>query len=183
MDIFSARVKWARERKMLSQKDIAEKIGMSPQGYGKIENGQREPKLEILAKFPEILDESVDFLIGVTDFDHHGYNLLLEYREAFTNVVMAEDDLLMMEVNPHDENLRSRTFNPDNPEEVKAQIEKIKKYLIGWRRRRDQTKPRLLKYLETIPMVSEKAEKAIREIEEWKEIMDKLKNSNEERDT
>lgn len=83
MDIFSERLKWARERKYISKKDMAEKIGMSPQGYGKIENGQREPNLETLSKLPKILGESLDFLIGVTDYDKHGHNLLMQYRRLF----------------------------------------------------------------------------------------------------
>lgn len=50
----------------MTQKQVADHVGMSPQGYGKIEKGDREPNLEVLASFPSLLGESVDFMIGVT---------------------------------------------------------------------------------------------------------------------
>lgn len=76
MDIFSARLKWVREKMGISQKEVAEQIGMSPQGYGKIENAQREPNLESLVKISLLFGESIDFLTGVTDLDITAYEML-----------------------------------------------------------------------------------------------------------
>lgn len=69
MDIFSARIKWLRNKKGLTQAQVAESIGMSTPGYTKVEQGTREMKFEILAKLPDVLGESLDFMLGVTDFD------------------------------------------------------------------------------------------------------------------
>lgn len=82
MDIFSERLKWVRENAGLSQKELAEKIGMSPQGYGKIENGQREPNLETLAKLPYLLKESTDFLLGVTEIDVYSNKMISEFKNV-----------------------------------------------------------------------------------------------------
>ncbi|WP_157685610.1 helix-turn-helix domain-containing protein [Paenibacillus donghaensis] len=161
MDIFSARLKWARERKYISQKDMAEKIGMSPQGYGKIENGQREPNLETLSKLPEILGESVDFLIGVTDFDKHGYNLLMLYKQAFSNVVFAQYDLAEVRLHSHD--LSNENVKVDLDLKEKSSLD----YIKGWKLRRDQVKDRLLTYaLEQIPMTASNVFEELAAIEE-----------------
>ena len=69
MSIFSERLKWLREKKGFTQKEMAERLGMSGSSYSKYEYGLREPNLETLAKLPGILGESADFLLGVTNLD------------------------------------------------------------------------------------------------------------------
>ena len=67
MELLAKRLKWLRERERYSQKEIAEKIGMSSPGYQKIEYGDREPKLDVLIKFCNIYNVSADFLLGIND--------------------------------------------------------------------------------------------------------------------
>ncbi|CAM4407338.1 helix-turn-helix domain-containing protein [Paenibacillus xylanexedens] len=93
MDIFSARLKWLREMYGFVQKDMADMVGMSPQGYGKIENGQREPNLETLAKLPELLGESLDFLLGVTD-DTRKIKRVKEDIELYKNSVEFAQEMI-----------------------------------------------------------------------------------------
>ena len=61
---FGQRLKSIREKKNLSRKDVAEKLGLTVAGYGNYENGKREPKIEILKKIAEVFGVSIDYLIG-----------------------------------------------------------------------------------------------------------------------
>lgn len=96
MSIFSDRLKWYREKRRLSQKEMAEKIEMSPAGYGKIENGQREPNLEALAKISKTLKVSLDFLLGVTHLDEEARTLYSQVISIYFSMIRkgAESNLL-----------------------------------------------------------------------------------------
>ncbi|MEI2465080.1 helix-turn-helix domain-containing protein [Niallia taxi] len=83
MELLAKRLKWLRERERYSQKEIAEKIGMSPPGYQKIEYGDREPKLDVLIKFCEIYEVSADFLLGREDS-------IFILEELLRNILAAE---------------------------------------------------------------------------------------------
>ncbi|WP_405168542.1 helix-turn-helix domain-containing protein [Paenibacillus sp. FSL H3-0286] len=93
MDIFSRRLKWARENRGFSQKELAEYIGMSPQGFGKIENGLREPNLENLSKLPYILNESTDFLLGVTEIDSASKQMIKEFKDTLKIINLSKHEL------------------------------------------------------------------------------------------
>ncbi len=94
MSIFSERIKWLRERKSLTQKEMAEKLDISRSNYSKYEYGQREPTIETLAKLPGILGESVDFIIGVTDFTNNAGKIYGSFEEASSvaSVVKTEKE-------------------------------------------------------------------------------------------
>lgn len=51
----------------LTQKEIAALIGISQQSYSDYENGKTEPDFCTLIKIAEILDVTVDYLIGRSD--------------------------------------------------------------------------------------------------------------------
>lgn len=82
MDIFSARIKWLRQKEGLTQVQVADFIGMSAPGYTKIEQGTREPNLETLTKFPILYDESLEFMLGMTDFDKQATLFLLHFKSV-----------------------------------------------------------------------------------------------------
>jgi Predicted transcriptional regulators len=92
VELFAARLKWCRERRSLTQKQMAEKIGMTQSSYSKYEYNLREPKLEILAQLPAILDESLDFLLGVTDFTKNATIISNKYDEACMAVAVVESE-------------------------------------------------------------------------------------------
>ncbi|WP_440110258.1 helix-turn-helix domain-containing protein [Paenibacillus sp. QZ-Y1] len=69
MEIFSARLKFIRENKNLTQAQLADHVGITIQEYTDIECGKCEPNLDTLSKFPNLMGESVDFLIGATHLD------------------------------------------------------------------------------------------------------------------
>lgn len=93
MTLFSVRLKWLRERKGLSQKEMAEKIGMTQQGYSKIELGQREPNLLTLCKIKHVLEESLDFIIGYHFEDMRAEYLYELYVESRRMREETEEDI------------------------------------------------------------------------------------------
>jgi len=52
-----------RDLKGLTQGDVAKKLGMTPQGYGLLERGERELKAKVIQKLSYIFDVPVDKII------------------------------------------------------------------------------------------------------------------------
>lgn len=92
MSIFSERVRYAREMRNLSQKEVAEKVNMSQQGYSNIETGRREPNLSTLRLLRHALEESLDFFIGYNVEDRRAEHLYELYAEARRIRIEAEED-------------------------------------------------------------------------------------------
>ena len=68
MKIFSERLKETRQDVGLSQKEVAQNIGITASAYANYEQGLREPSFEVLAKICDTLDVSADFLLGIEDW-------------------------------------------------------------------------------------------------------------------
>lgn len=86
MEVFSARLKWLRERNGLSQKQMSEILEISQPYYFKFEKGIGQPNLETLAKLPAILNESLDFLLGLTDYDKETQEVYNSYRDKLREI-------------------------------------------------------------------------------------------------
>ncbi|MDT3426119.1 transcriptional regulator with XRE-family HTH domain [Paenibacillus forsythiae] len=59
-----------RERRIenkLTHEELAEKLGISRQGYGNYESGKRDIDTDTLARICQILDTDSDYLLGLTD--------------------------------------------------------------------------------------------------------------------
>jgi len=67
MSIFSERLKLCRKTQNKTQKDIANSLGLTENGYQKYEISNREPKMETLNKLADYFGVSVDYLMGRTD--------------------------------------------------------------------------------------------------------------------
>lgn len=67
MKIFQERIKEQRKLYGFTQRDIAEKLGISQPSYIRYENGSSEPSQENLVKIADIFDVSVDYLLGRKD--------------------------------------------------------------------------------------------------------------------
>lgn len=63
---FADRLKKNRKKANLTQKKIAELIGISQGSYANWENGKREPSLENVVKLSKILGTTTDELLGQT---------------------------------------------------------------------------------------------------------------------
>ena len=61
---FSERLKNLRKQAHLTQVDVAEKLGISQQAYASWERGVKKPTQENLVKIAQILNVSIDYLVG-----------------------------------------------------------------------------------------------------------------------
>lgn len=60
---FAAMLKQLREEKRLSQKDIADYLGITRQAVASYELAKREPDYEVLKKLADYFDVSIDYLL------------------------------------------------------------------------------------------------------------------------
>ena len=65
------RLKERRKILKLNQEDVAEKLGITRQGYGHYETGRNEPDNETLSKLSNILQCTSDYLLGRSDHPHY----------------------------------------------------------------------------------------------------------------
>lgn len=61
---FSERLKNLRKKEGLTQVDVAGKLGISQQAYASWERGVKKPTQENLVKISQVLNVSVDYLVG-----------------------------------------------------------------------------------------------------------------------
>lgn len=89
-----------RSQTGITRKQIADKLGMTPQAYGNYENGEREPKLDILIKLAAALHVSVDDLLGykVDEYENRAASLmsfgfdLVENDDDSIDILQTEKD-------------------------------------------------------------------------------------------
>ncbi len=62
-----SRLKTLRLQNGVTQKTIAEKIGVAPVSLQRFEYGTLQPKLETVVRLADFFNVSVDYLIGRTD--------------------------------------------------------------------------------------------------------------------
>ena len=67
MKIFQTTLAEQRKLNKLTQKQVAEYLGITQPSYIRYENGQAEPTLANLVKLAVLFDVSVDYLLGRTD--------------------------------------------------------------------------------------------------------------------
>ena len=66
-DEFNKNLKNAREMRGLSQKYVAEAIGVAKSTYSLYESGNREPNVQTIKKISDILNVSADELLGINE--------------------------------------------------------------------------------------------------------------------
>jgi len=67
MPDFSDRLKEVRNTKGVTQKFMAEFLGITEQAYQKYEYAMREPNHKVTIKLADFFDVSVDYLLGRTN--------------------------------------------------------------------------------------------------------------------
>ncbi|WP_188066682.1 helix-turn-helix domain-containing protein [Brevibacillus brevis] len=67
MKTFGQRLRFLRNKKDLSQKELATKFQISESAVGMYERNQREPSFELLQSFATFFDVSVDYIVGRVD--------------------------------------------------------------------------------------------------------------------
>ena len=75
------KIKSYREKRKMTQKEIAEILGVEPATISKYESGMIEPNIESIKKLAETFEISVDELIKEDDFDISNINILEMLRE------------------------------------------------------------------------------------------------------
>ena len=65
---FAERLKTLRKQVQLTQAQIAEKLDISQQAYASWERGVKKPTQENLVKIAQVLNVSVDYLVGNSDY-------------------------------------------------------------------------------------------------------------------
>ncbi len=62
---FAERLKRIRKDCNLTQKDVYEKLNISPNGYASYEQGRTEPNIDTIIKLCAIFGVSSDYLLGI----------------------------------------------------------------------------------------------------------------------
>lgn len=66
--VFRENLKEQRKLYGYTQRQVAEKLGISQPSYIRYENGSSEPTLENLVKLADLFDVSVDYLLGRKEY-------------------------------------------------------------------------------------------------------------------
>ncbi len=66
---FGSRLQQARKNKGLSQEELAKSLGTKGPAIGRYERDTMKPSIETAAKMAELLDVSLDWLVGHTDLE------------------------------------------------------------------------------------------------------------------
>ena len=85
------RIREIREDKNLTQKELAEKIGVVGHNVGDWERGKCEPSLNMLVKIASALEVSIDYLLGLED-DFGNVNVV----SAGETVELSEDERTLL---------------------------------------------------------------------------------------
>lgn len=64
---FSERLKQIRKTQNLTQKQLAQLIGVTERGIQRYESGERKPTFDVIISLLDNLDISADYLLGRTD--------------------------------------------------------------------------------------------------------------------
>jgi len=101
-------LKSLREAAGISQRNLAEAIGVSQQSINKYENHNIEPDIETLKRLADYFRTSIDYLVGYTDIRHRieavqpydlndrerkamdGYRCLTEKQQESIDLVIAQ---------------------------------------------------------------------------------------------
>lgn len=66
-DKFNENLKAAREKKNMTQKEVADSIGVAKSTYSLYESGNREPNVQTIKKIADTLNVSADDLLGLNE--------------------------------------------------------------------------------------------------------------------
>lgn len=66
-EIIGRRIKKKREKEDINQKELAEKVSVSPSAINQFEKGEKKPSTAILRKIALALSVSSDYLLGASD--------------------------------------------------------------------------------------------------------------------
>lgn len=92
---FGDRLRWARKRKGMSQAKLGELLAVSDATVNRYERGVSEPSLDMVRKLADILDVSVEFLLGSKQ-GPGSESVLSDEEIRILETVMSNPDLRLM---------------------------------------------------------------------------------------
>lgn len=111
---FSERLKDLRKQVGLTQVDVAEKLGISQPAYASWERGVKKPTQENLVKIAQILNVSIDYLVGNSDEKSDELdNIELLFRMNSKGLTEEEKEIFKKELIEFMEE-RKKAFNDIN---------------------------------------------------------------------
>lgn len=78
--MLSVRLKELRKENKMTQKEVAEKLGLKNVTIGLYETGVRNPEIKTLVQLADMFKVSVDYLLGFTDFRERPEVILRDTR-------------------------------------------------------------------------------------------------------
>lgn len=113
---FSERLKESRKQARLTQVEIAEKLGISQPAYASWERGTKKPTQENLVKIAQVLNVTVDYLVGNSDDEITNKELEdieILFRKNSEGLTDSEKNLFRQELITFMEE-RKKLFEKDN---------------------------------------------------------------------
>lgn len=106
------RIKQLREEHHLSQEQVAEKMGISPNSYGKLERGETKLTLEKLEQIANIFDMDIVELINTEEkvsyqVMHYGTGTNAFHIENSEKELLKENEKLLLIISHKDEQIES----------------------------------------------------------------------------
>ena len=96
---FSERLQDLRKQAELTQVEVAEKLGISQPAYASWERGAKKPTQENLVKIAQILNVSVDYLIGNSEEESNELdNIELLFRMNSKGLTEEEKEIFKKEL-------------------------------------------------------------------------------------
>lgn len=96
---FSERLKKLRKQVQLTQVEVAEKLGISQPAYASWERGVKKPTQENLVKIAQVLNVSVDYLVGNSeDKSDELDNIELLFRMNSKGLTEGEKEIFKKEL-------------------------------------------------------------------------------------
>lgn len=119
---FGSRLKFLRIKLKLSQRDFAEKIGITASALSSYEKGQKNPSVNVAIAIANQFHVSLDWLCGISDKDTSSFNPVQEVNDALSALIY------LFELR-NGELFSTRQLNIDSPDsnafgllEIKSQV-------------------------------------------------------------
>ena len=87
---FGSKVKELRKMRMLSQKDVAEYLNVTPTQISDIENGKTAPSFQRAIMLATLFEISLDYLAGISERGYRYYEMGTREPNLSTLVQMAD---------------------------------------------------------------------------------------------
>ncbi|MCC0783632.1 helix-turn-helix transcriptional regulator [Clostridioides sp. ES-S-0108-01] len=126
MNSISEKLKYLRDLKKLTQKEVANSIGVTTSAYGFYEQGKRTPSPELIVKLAEYFNVTTDYLLGFNKTSYSvnanipGMPSIVCEDTSIYDIVDEEKDIESLE------DINKLLENTDCNDEVK---EVLKKYI------------------------------------------------------